>query len=183
MRKPNAIRQQHYGPLTKMNTKDKVFLIGASIFVLVAIGLAIYDRNVCDPEWRSIEENLHYIRNDKSIVKIELYKAHTDFDINLVNHTVTITDRTEVETIRQMITSLYSGSWNRPLALWHAQMRLVLDNKTTFDIKVSKISNDKSEEMTHLYFGSKGCAESSPNCSEVLGAYLEILTGYRKGDD
>jgi hypothetical protein len=166
-----------------MKTKDKLLIVGVLTFVLVGIGLAIYDKNVCNPEWETIEENLDYIKTENSIVEIKLYESYSDFDINLVNDTVTITDINDIELIRKMINGKYTGTWNRPTASWHIQMKLILDNKRTFEFRVSKINNDKSQDMTHIYFGSKHCGESSPNCSETLGNYLENLTGYRtKGE-
>src|SRR5688572_26721328 len=114
-----------------MKTKDKLLIAGVLIFVLVGIGSAIYDKNVCNPEWRTIEENLDYIKTENSIVKIKLYKAYSDFDINLVNDTVTITNMEDIEIIRTMITGKYTGTWNRPTASWHTQMKLVFDNKRT----------------------------------------------------
>jgi hypothetical protein len=161
-----------------MKTKHRLLIGGTLIFVLVGIGSAIYDKNVCDPEWRTIEENLDYIKTANSVVKIKLYKAYSDVDINLVNDTVTITSIEDIEIIRKMINGKYAGTWNRPTASWHTQMKLIFDNKKTFDFTVSKIDNDKSDDMTHIYFGSKHCGDSSPNCSETLGNYLEILTGY-----
>jgi hypothetical protein len=162
-----------------METNDKILIIGVLIFIVIGFGYAIYDKNVCDPEWHTIEENLDYLTTPNSIVEIKLYKAYPDFDINLVDDTVTISNRADIEQIQRMINNRYSGTWNRLTASWNTKMRLILDNQRTFDFMVSKIKNSKSEDLTHLYFGSTHCSDSSPSCSETLGTYLENLTAYK----
>ncbi len=158
---------------------NKLLIAAVLIFVLIAVGKGIYERNVCNPEWRTIEQNLDYIKTTNSIVRIKLYKSNPDHDMNLVNDTVTITNTDDIEMIRKMINGTYTGTWHRPIASWHTQMQLILHNRRTFDFSVSKIGNDKSRDMTHVYFGSGQCLDSYPNCSETLGNYLENLTGYQ----
>lgn len=161
-----------------MKAKDKLLIIGALFFVLIGVGPTLYDNNFCSSKWRTIERNLDYIRTANSIVEIKIYPTYSDSDINLVTDTVTITDRIRIERIQKMITSRYLGTWNRPIASWDTQMKLILDDNRAFDFRVSKINNDKLESMTHLYFGSRYCRDSSPSCSEALGPYLETLTAY-----
>jgi hypothetical protein len=161
-----------------MDIRDKFLIIGVFVFILIGIGSSIYDKNVCDPQWQAIEENLDYIKNPNSIIEIKLFKAHTDFDINLTNDTVTITDPADIAAIQKMINDRYPGTWNRPIASWNTYMKLSLANNRNFEFKVCKIENDKSPHMTHLYFGSKHCRDQYPNCSQTLGTYLENLTAY-----
>lgn len=128
--------------------------------------------------WRSIEENLQYIKKSNCIKKIQLYKAYDYPRTNLVYDTIEITDPYDIESIQQMINDRYQGTWNRPVQSWSVAMKLILDNQKTIDIKVSKIANDKSPDMTHLYFGFNHCSDPFPNCSEKLGDFLEELTSY-----
>jgi len=158
--------------------RDKAFIVGVLFFVIIWIGTAIYNKNVCTPEWVTIEENLEYIKKPNSIERIELYKAYDYPQTNLIDDTTEITDPCDIEFIQRMINNRYTGTWNRPTPSWSVGMKLILDNKKAIDFKISKISNDKNPDVTHLYFGSAHCRYGFPNCSDTLGNFLENLTLY-----
>ena len=157
---------------------NKIFLWGVLLFIAVGITSYVYDKNVCDPRWAVIEKKLTYIKSENSIIKIKLYKENDEFQTNLVGDTILITNRAEIEVIRDLINKRRTGSWNRPTTKWNVKMRLYLSNSETFDIEVSKISNDKESKMTHIYFGSGHCSDNLPETSLLLGDYLETSTQF-----
>lgn len=161
-----------------MTVRDKLFFWGVLFFIVVGIMSYVYDKNVCDPRWDEIEKKLDYIKSENSIVKIKLFKENDLYQTNLVADTVLMTDSSEIETIRDLINRRTTGTWNRPIAKWSVKMRLYLSNSETFDIEVSKISNDKESKMTHIYFGSGHCSDNLPETSLILGDHLETSTQF-----
>ena len=151
---------------------------GFSLFIFIWTVSYFYDRSVCEPKWQEIKYKQRYIASQGSILRIELFKESDDFQINLVSDTIVITDSTDIESIRIIINSRVTGTWNRPTPYWSAKMRLFLANAETLDFVVAKIDNDKENKMTHMYFGSKHCHDILPETSLVLGDYLETLTHF-----
>lgn len=167
-----------------MKTNDKLLIVGVLLFIVVGVAAYIYDDNVCNPEWENIKETLDYIKTPNSIKRIELSNAYPTSDLsNLVGETIVLTDNSVIESIRTMINERSIGTWNRPTAMWKVKVRLTIDNGKTFDFMVSKISNDKNFDMTHIYFGSSHCKDNSPSYSLTLGNYLEKLTDYKRVND
>jgi len=161
-----------------VKTKDKVSIGGGIFFAVMLIGVGIYEKKVCNPEWKTIEENLEHIRKANTVKKIELYQAYDYPNTNLTRDTVEILDTCDIESIQEMINNRYQGHWNRPTHAWTVTMKLTLDNANTMELKIAKITNDNIPNLTHLYFGSLHCQDHFPSCSETLGDYLEQLTAY-----
>jgi hypothetical protein len=160
--------------------KDKsIFLPFIFLFIfLCGIGEYIYDQRVCNPEWRTIEDNLIFIQNPNSIKNIKLIPVNSDHSHNLINDTLVITDSSTIETFRILLCSWYNGEWQHPTSAWDARVQITMVNSKTLDFIVSKINNDLDEGMTHIYYGSKHCHDHKPTCSLKLGKYLETLTNY-----
>ena len=167
--------------LNKMEWRNKLLIIGALLFIVINIVLYVYEDNVCDPEWENIGKNLDYIKAPNSVKRIELFKAYpnSDYKSNLIGDTIVLTDTSVIESIRTMVNERNSGTWNRPTAAWNVKLRMITDNDKTFDFMVSKISNDSTSAMTHIYFGSTHCKDNLPSYSLTLGNYLETLTEYK----
>ena len=158
-----------------MNTKGKLFIFVVIAILIISTIIVIYDKNVCDPEWLTIEENLEYIKKTNSIKEIELYKAYNYPKTNLIEDTIRIVERNDIDCIQEMLNNRYEETLNHPIPAWSIRMKLTLDNQKTIYLQISKVDNDTIPNMTHLIFGSK-C--SVTRCSKTLGKFLEHMTSY-----
>jgi len=161
-----------------LKTRDKIFILGilaVSIFFTIH---ALYEKYVCDPEWLTIEENLEYIRRPNSVKQIDLYKAYDYPKTNLVEDTIKIVDKNDIDLIQEVINNRYTRTWNHAIPAWSVRMKLTLYNQKIIEFKISKIDNDTISNMTHLDFSSKHCSATLPSCSETLGTVLENVTSY-----
>lgn len=162
-----------------MELRDKLFIAGVSVFIVIVFISNRYDGEVCDPAWKDINRKLYFIKTPYSVKQIELYKA-SGYKMNLVSDTLLITDIKTIETIRSMIVDRVSGTWHRPASEWEVKMRVALKNNEVLEFEVRKINNDQKADMTHIYFGIDHCPDKLPNCSLTLGNYLETLTNYKE---
>jgi hypothetical protein len=155
-----------------MSARDKIFILGISAFIIIAIVSNFFDERDCDPLRKYVDEELFKLKSDYSVNKISIRNGRYGSLLSNLDSLV-ILDPNELEEIRKLVINREWVPLGGSNIVFDYRLQFTLSDQTRFEVRIMKIIIGKEEKWPISLYGE--CVQQESMGSQELGEKIETL--------